>query len=161
MNVSIVPIPEDATIQRVVAEWSIREWGAEFPGDTTQTYIDLYEQSCRVGDAMPKVYVAIDSDGSSRVIGTVTLVADDELPNATEPGPWLAAMFVREDCRGSGVGRRLVSHCVDEAKRFGHRQLWLYTANHRAWYETLGWSFVRHADLHGTRVDVMTRILSS
>lgn len=158
-DVTIDVIPTDVNVWNEVAEWSIQEWGAQFPGDTAQTYVDLYEQSCVNRDALPKVYVAMV--GNDDVVGTVTLVVDDELPNATEPGPWLAALYVRGDRRGHGVGTLLVEHCETEAKRFGFRSLWLYTPEHRGWYEQLGWSFVRRADLRESQVDVMQKPLTS
>lgn len=156
-GVTIDEMPADHSVWCEVAEWSIREWGAQFPDDTAQTYVDLYEQSCANGDALPKVYVAMRN---THVVGTVTLVDDDELPNATEPGPWLAALFVRDDERGSGIGCKLVEHCESEARRFGFSSLWLYTPEHREWYEQLGWSFVRRADLHESQVDVMRKVLA-
>lgn len=156
-TVRVTDIPDDANVWQLVAKWSITQWGANFPDDTLQTYIDLYARSCTSATGTPKVFVAWDG---GHVVGTVTLVDDDELPGATEPGPWLAALFVRNDMRGRGIGRQLVLHCEERARSFGVRQMWLYTPEHRAWYEALGWTFVRNADLHGTRVDVMEKALS-
>lgn len=158
MTVRIGLMPRDEFVWHEVAEWSIREWGAQFPGDTVATYTDLYAQSCASIDALPKVYVAHSDSG---VVGTVTLVDDDELPDAPEPGPWLAALYVRDDQRGRGIGRELVTHCESEARRLKVPQLWLYTPAHRQWYEMLGWTYVRVAELNGDRVDVMTKRLTS
>lgn len=161
MNVhtlQVTPIPDDREIRQTVAEWSIAEWGDDFPGDTIDTYLDLYEMSSRHPDELPVVFVALDGDTP---VGTATLVADDELPGATEPGPWLAATYVVDDARGNGVGGALVSAVENEARRLGHRRLYLYTHDAHDWYARTGWRRLRDAVLTERTVTVMTKDLTA
>jgi ribosomal protein S18 acetylase RimI-like enzyme len=60
-------------------------------------------------------YVA-EKDG--RVVGTYIL-----RPNQLGPGSHVAnaALMVASDAQRSGVGRRMVEHCLDEARRMGFR----------------------------------------
>jgi GNAT superfamily N-acetyltransferase len=62
-------------------------------------------------------YVA-EKDG--RVVGTYIL-------KANQPGPGShvanAAFMVASDAQGSGVGRRMAEHCLEEARRFGFRAM--------------------------------------
>jgi L-amino acid N-acyltransferase YncA len=62
-------------------------------------------------------YVA-ERDGS--VVGTYIL-------KANQPGPGShvanAAFMVASDAQGSGVGRRMAEHCLEEARRFGFRAM--------------------------------------
>jgi len=149
-------IPDDPAVLRRLADWSIAEWGADFPGDTVDTYLGLYREALGDVDALPVVFVAIDG---GEPVGTATLVADDELPGATEPGPWLAATYVVDDARRSGVGAALVSAVENEALRLGHRRLYLYTHDAHDWYARQGWRHLREATLTGRAVTVMTKDL--
>ena len=60
-------------------------------------------------------YVA-EKDG--RVLGTYIL-----RPNQLGPGSHVAnaAFMVASDAQGSGVGRKMAEHCLDEARRMGFR----------------------------------------
>lgn len=55
--------------------------------------------------------------------------------------------------QGRGVGRTLLSRAEDEAKRAGHRVIWLYTharmTENRALYERLGYSEFSRRTEHG------------
>lgn len=156
-TVTVTTMADDDGIRRVVAEWSIAEWGDDFPADTIDTYLDLYAASARDANELPVVFVAMDGDDP---VGTATLVADDELPDATEPGPWLAATYVTVGARGNGVGAVLVSTVENEARRLGHDTLYLYTHDAHYWYARQGWTPLREAVLTGRTVTVMTKSLA-
>ena len=81
------------------------------------------------------------------------MVIDDDLPGATEPGPWLAAVYVLPSHRGKGAGRALVES-VSARVEGG---LWLYTEHEEQWYESMGWERVRESEINGHRVTVMAR----
>lgn len=106
---------------------------------------------------IPRVFVA--SNTANEPIATITFVANDDLPNASEPGPWLAALFVMPEHRHHGIGSALVDTVVDHAKSLGHKQLYLYTADQVKWYEDLGWSPLRQARLTDYFVTVMSRVV--
>ena len=60
-------------------------------------------------------YVA---EKAGRVVGTYIL-----RPNQPGPGSHVAnaAFMVASDAQGSGVGRKMAEHCLDEARRMGFR----------------------------------------
>ena len=146
----IVGIPADTGIRRTVAQWCVDEWVHLYPDDTVQWYLDMYADADATGDLVPLALVAVEGD---EVIGTASLIADDELPGATEPGPWLAAVFVVPGHRGRGVGRALVEEVAVRAAG----NIWLYTEGEMAWYESMGWTRVRESAVNGHTVTVMTR----
>lgn len=150
-RVDIVDVPDDETVRRTLAEWSLAEWASDFPDDTLDWYLDLYEQSSHSPD-LP-VCLAAFADG--RVVGTASLIADDELPGATEPGPWVAAVFVEPGSRGGGVGAALVAEAVARGHALGHYEVFLYTESGADWYAVSGWRPVREARLAGHAVTVM------
>lgn len=150
----IVPIPDDANIMHTVASWSIEQWGSNFPNDSIDTYINLYKESLNSISGIPRVFVALNEHGSP--IGTITFIADDELPRATEPGPWLAALFVFPECRGQGIGHALVKTVIEHSRALGHHTLYLYTADLMSWYEDMSWTRLRRTQLGDHEVTVMS-----
>lgn len=128
------------------AQWGFEAWAHEFPNDTVQTYLDLYSHSDGTSGRLAETYVAIDS--SNILLGCVTLIDDDELPGATEPGPWVAALFVHPKARERGVANALLSHLVSRAQQLGFKQLFLYTEDKQSWYEQKGWRYLRSSHLN-------------
>lgn len=150
-RIRVEDIPRDHALRLTVAHWSLAQWARDFPDDTIEWYLDLYEQAER-SSGVPCVFVA-HLDG--KLAGTASLVADDELPDAHEPGPWVAAVFVTPPARRKGVGEALVRAAVERAAELGFDEVYLYTESGVDWYEDLGWESVREAELAGHPVMVM------
>ena len=156
-DVTIVPISNRRDLWDEAARWSVEAWHHEFPDDTVQTYLDQYAMTQDPQGRLIEVYAAVDRRGSLR--GLATLVDDDDLPDAREPGPWLAAVFVHPDARRSGIGSRLVDHVTTRAATLGHETLYLYTEHSVDWYRSKGWTIVRDTTLNGLPHVVMSRRL--
>ena len=135
------------------AEWSFNAWHHEFPSDTVQTYLDQYALSASRPDLLTEIYCAVSQ--GDELFGVATLVHDDELPDATEPGPWLAAVFVTPDARKLGVGKTLVRTIVDRSRALGYSRLFLYTEHAKDWYEQMGWTKIRDTEFLGLHHTVM------
>jgi predicted N-acetyltransferase YhbS len=157
VTVSITHIPDDQQVMLTVANWSVQQWRSDFPSDTVETYLTLFRSAIASHDKLPFIFVAWNDNGAP--IGTVTLIADDELPDATEPGPWLAALYVLPDFRHQGVGQALVDVVVSTARTTHHRELFLYTADQTTWYQKMGWTSVRTTRLADHSVVVMRKEL--
>ena len=151
MSLRISDMPNDAGVQSFVAKTCVSYWRRDFPHDTNEWYLALYADSLR-SQTLPIVLVAHMGD---QVVGTASLIADDELPDATEPGPWLAAVFVEEERRGTGIGTALVREMMTRARALQIERLYLYTENAVAWYQSMGWRTVRIAHLSDHDVTVM------
>lgn len=116
-----------------------------------QTYLDQYALASSAPEELLEVFAAIDSQDD--LLGVATLVDDDELPDAPEPGPWLAAVFVTPDARKLGVGSALVVHVVNRARELGYSKIYLYTEHQELWYASIGWVKIRDIiflELHHT-----------
>ena len=87
-----------------------------------------------------------------QVVGTVSLVKEDMVGRDEELGPWLAALFVPPEARGSGAGTLLVNAAAALARRMAKQSpglgsplrqlhLWFPTSKPhlRAFYEANGW----------------------
>lgn len=141
------------------AQWSFVAWQHEFPSDTVQTYLDMYALAAsQPTNRLVEVYAAISND--NELLGVATLIDDDELPGANEPGPWLAAVFVKPESRKFGIGSALVQRVVDRAVELNYPTLYLYTEFAESWYLTKGWTKIRSTLFLGLLHTVMRLELS-
>ncbi len=118
-----------------------------------QTYLDQYALAASKPEKLIEIYAAIDNQ--ENLLGVATLVDDDELPNAPELGPWLAAVFVAPDARKFGVGSALVDRVVGRSRELGYPTLYLYTEHTQAWYLDKGWVKIREIVFLGLHHTVM------
>ena len=102
ISFKVVALSEHPHHWQTAAEWSFAAWHHEFPSDTVQTYLDQYKLAASKPDTLIEISAALDDNDN--LLGVATLVDDDELPDAPEPGPWLAAVFVTPDARKHGAG---------------------------------------------------------
>jgi N-acetylglutamate synthase-like GNAT family acetyltransferase len=146
-------MPRHEALRTTAAQWSFSEWGKLYPDDSVQWYLDLYAASDQDERSLPVCLAAMNEDGS--IVGTASLIANDELPNAPEPGPWVAAVYVDSAYRGAGVGTELVLETVRRARNLGFDDVYLYTESVSKWYESMGWKTIRTDDSLGVQVTVM------
>ena len=138
---------------QLAAQWSFEAWMHEFPSDTVQTYLDQYALAACEPEELIEVFAAIDSQDN--LLGVATLVDDDELPDAPEPGPWLAAVFVKPEARNLQIGSELVTNVVDRARELGYQKIYLYTEHAEDWYRKKGWIKIRDIVFLGLHHTVM------
>ena len=158
ISFKVAPLADLEQHWQQAAEWSYEAWQHEFPSDTVQTYLDQYALARSKPEQLLEVFAAVtDND---QLLGVATLVHDDELPDALEPGPWLAAVFVTPDARKFGVGSALVEHVVNRARELGYTRLFLYTEHQEKWYASTGWMKIRDTIFLGLHHTVMQLDLS-
>jgi len=138
---------------QLAALWSFEAWQHEFPSDTVQTYLDQYALAASKPKRLIEIYAAISEQ--NQLLGVATLIDDDELPDATEPGPWLAAVFVTPAERKDGIGSALVNHIVRRARELNFATLYLYTEHAEDWYQQKNWMKIRDTEFLGLQHTVM------
>ncbi len=153
ISFKVVVLAEHPHHWQTAAEWSFAAWHHEFPTDTVQTYLDQYSLAASKPEKLIEIFAAIDSDDN--LLGVATLVDDDELPDAPEPGPWLAAVFVAPDARKFGVGSALVERVVSRTRELNYSTLYLYTEHAQIWYRDKGWTKIRDTVFLGLHHTVM------
>lgn len=138
-----------------VARWIYDEWT-----HMTVDSLDLEVEAVRgrLSDSrIPLCLVALD-DG--QCIGTVSLFTND-LDSRPDLIPWLAALYVRQDRRNTGVGGALVEEVVAVARRLGVGRLYLHTETANAYYARKGWRpLFRTIDDRGEETEVFDLILA-
>ncbi len=137
----VASLAEHPNLWQQAAQWSFDAWQHEFPSDTVQTYLDQYVLAASEPAKLIEVFAAIDNQDI--LLGVASLVDDDELPDAPEPGPWLAAVFVTPDARKLGVGSALVERVVSRSRELGYSKIYLYTEHQENWYASKGWVKIR------------------
>ena len=150
---SVTPIKQVPHHHDHAAQLSLDAWKHDFPEDTLQTYLDMFTATGTYANRFVEVFAALNQ--ADELLGLATLVDDDELPGATEPGPWLAAVFVVPEARKIGVGSALVDHVVSRSRELGYAELFLYTEYQDQWYQKKGWSYLRDTLLNDIKHVVM------
>jgi GNAT superfamily N-acetyltransferase len=149
----ISDMPANSQFARTGAQWAFDDWKETDPDDNIQWYLDVYSESAKDSSSLPISLAAIT--GNEQLVGVASVVRDDTLPNAMEPGPWVAAVFVNPEYRGMAVGKELVIEAVRRARELGHSDVYLYTRHVAHWYETFGWERVRETHIHNKAITVM------
>ena len=150
---SIIPIKQVPHHHDHAAQLSLDAWKHDFPEDTTQTYLDMFTATGTYANRLVEVFAALNQ--ADELLGLATLVDDDELPGAIEPGPWLAAVFVVPEARKLGVGSALVDHVVNRSRELGYAEMFLYTEDQQEWYQKRGWTYTRDTLLNDIEHVVM------
>ncbi|MFM7347105.1 MAG: GNAT family N-acetyltransferase, partial [Tagaea sp.] len=117
---------------KTVAATIHREFWRDRPGYSPATFERLLADAASA-ERIPLCLIALAGD---EVAGTANLIENDDEARP-HSRPWLAAVVVRPEFRGAGVGTALVERIAGEARRLGHRTVHLGTGS-PAFYARLG-----------------------
>lgn len=138
--------PKDA---RDIAEIHVRSWRAAYRGQLTDDFLDGLNVEDRLEmhrlalEAPPAEYRMWLAEEDGRAIG-FAVTGKSEDADADERTAEVFAIYLDPDHVGTGVGRRLFSHAVDDLRSRGFRSatLWVMETNEaaRRFYEVAGWT---------------------
>ena len=133
-----------------LAHWHVAEWGGLYEDWKTEV-AETEFRSQGVGGIPTTIILLEDNE----LVGSVSLIETDleTLPPYT---PWLASLFVHPDFRGRGLGKLLVQRVVQEAAKLGVDRLYLFTPEHQAFYQKLGWEVEGYYPHRGTELPLMS-----
>jgi N-acetylglutamate synthase-like GNAT family acetyltransferase len=134
-----------------LALWHYREWSQFFPDWTLAiaTQELTVQAACR---DFPTTLVLMQAN---QLLGSVSLITEDAEEFDYIGSPWLASLYVLPEFRGLGAGALLVKSLMQHAKKISLNAIYLFTPDHRGFYERLGWQAMCQANLHGQTVDIM------
>lgn len=108
-------------------------------------------------DMPPIAWVAHDGD---EVWGTASLRIHD-LHGREDLTPWLGGVFVLPRFRRRGIASALCRVVEDKARVLGFQQLFLFTLDQQALYQSLGWRHHQPASWAGHAGDIMLKRLGA
>jgi len=144
-----MPIREAILVDaRAIAEIHVRAWQSAYRGQLPDGYlealsaddrIEQHEWTIRNPRQRWRMWV-VDDDG--RVIG-FAVTGPSEDADANERTGEVYAIYLEPDRVGTGVGRTLFEHAIEDlrGRRFTSATLWVLETNARArrFYELAGW----------------------
>ena len=137
-NMRIIHLVDMPEALPTLAEWFVSEWEPWYgPAGEGDALADL--AACRSGVAIPLCLVAVD-DGD-QVMGTASLKSES-VGSEHYLGPWLAALLVKAELPGKGVGSALVAAIENEARRLGLSEIFCSADASAGILERRGWQSV-------------------
>lgn len=134
---------------RAIAEIHVRAWQAAYRGQLPDAYLDglsveerleQHEWTIRNPRETWRLWVSEDGD---RLAG-FAVTGPSEDADADERTGEVYAIYLEPDRVGTGVGRELFGHAVEDLRARGFRSvtLWVLETNERArrFYEVAGWT---------------------
>ncbi|MEO8161777.1 MAG: GNAT family N-acetyltransferase [Arenimonas sp.] len=148
----IEPIEAHRDAVATLAGWHHAQWGHLYSHWTQEVALAELQEHAARATGLPTTLVAVEDEA---LLGSVSLVLEDAPELAEHGSPWLASLYVIPQARGRGIGARLVHAAVARAAVEGIAELFLFTPEHRDFYQRLGWRPLARTALKGTPVDLM------
>ena len=145
-KIEIVDLADAQKYIKEVSKWIWKEWSKE-NGAKLEDVIYRTRHSISKND-VPKMFIA---KYNNEVIGVVSLWVND-LKSRQDLSPWMATLYVKEEYRNKGVGKKLQEVSIEYAKQKSYNYLYLIT-EHNNYYEKTGWEYLEDAPLDNGRYE--------
>lgn len=149
-EIEIVNLANEQGYVNEVSEWIWKEW-SEIHGAKLEDIIYRTKHSINKND-IPQMFIAKYKE---KVIGVVSLWRND-LTARQDLFPWMATLFVKEEFRNNGVGKRLQQVSIEHARELNYDYLYLIT-EHDNYYEKTGWEYIETAPLGNGKYEKIYR----
>jgi len=146
-KITILNLADETKHIDEISVWLWEEWG-KHSGSTLEEVIYRTKHSMQ-RDKVPQVLIAKLND---ELVGTVSIWNNDLTPRQ-DLTPWLAALYIKKDYRGMGIGTLLQEKCIETVKGLGYDKLYLIT-DHDNYYERTGWIFLESAPKSGDYIKI-------
>ena len=132
MSVKIIGIRENPEYLERGIDFFAAKWGID-----RRIYEDSMSHSLTTPSTLPRWYLMLKE---SKIIGCYGLITNDFI-SRQDLYPWLCALYIEKEERGSGLGAQLLAHGRGEAHRLGFEKVYLCT-DHNGFYEKYGWRHI-------------------
>ncbi|WON77987.1 GNAT family N-acetyltransferase [Serratia sp. UGAL515B_01] len=134
--IRIVKLADYPQHQQQVIDWQWQAFGCD---NSRAFFASIVAISLRQ-EGLPITFIALQGD---KPVATVGLWRCD-LISRQDLTPWLAALYVEESHRGSGLALQMQQYVQDHSRRAGFKELYLY-AEFAGYYERHGWNHIGDA----------------
>lgn len=130
----------DDLILDKITNWMYNWWG-EIDGYSKDA-VRCFMKHSMEDNRLPETYgLFLDNE----IIGIYQFAYND-LNVRPDIYPWLANVYIDENYRGKGYGRKLLESVFDNAKKtIAFDEIFLYT-KHKGLYEKFGWTFIEEIE---------------
>jgi predicted N-acetyltransferase YhbS len=144
----------------LLAQLHAAEWGHLYdgPGSTWNQEVAEQEFADMQRDDLSLTLVALSVAGD--LLGSISLIADDELQGFDHLTPWIASLYVVPTARGVGIASALIEAILTKAANLGYAKAYLFTSGQERYYLDRGWETLQHTQAHGHPSEVMSRSLN-
>lgn len=130
----IISVREETDWTERVIRYFQDKWASE---DSMKVYEDCILSCIDSDSPLPQWYVLAEGE---KIVGCAGLITNDFI-SRMDLMPWLCALYIEPEYRGSNLGGRLVRHLCAEAARIGFDRLYLCT-DHIGYYEKFGFDYL-------------------
>lgn len=144
----------------LLGAWHHSEWGHLYPSEVWNAEIATAEfEAMALSTSADRTWIAFDGETrrAEDVLGSVSLMASDDLAGYEHVTPWLASMFVAPAARGRGVASALGDHLLAAATDAGHGEVYLFTSGQDDFWSARGWRVIAEVETAGNPAIVMSR----
>lgn len=148
----IAQLQDHPEVVGLLAQWHGAQWRHLYPGWNAAEAQRQFELETPDG-GIPRTWIAL---ANQRLLGSVSLIRDD-LPGRPSQNPWLASMFVAENERGQGIGRRLVETVLAWSDTRNIAGIFLLTENQTSFFARFGFFPIEQTMQNGHAITIMKR----
>ena len=162
----LVPSSAHPELLEIPLQWSLDLWGVGKEEFSEADWIHFYQRvqksdyqfwdSNSYGKELLFLAMPIDSN---EVIGVIGLCDFDDLEEFRHLKPWICAFIVREDLRGMGIGKQIISEIEHLAKSYGIETVYLWTEDQMGFYLKLGYHKIDELIKSNRHIHVMSKNL--
>lgn len=133
----------------MLATWHQQEWSYLNPGE------DIKLRIARMQAYLKQSFIPSTFIAKEKILLGSAAVVEQDMETQPQLTPWLASVYVRPESRRKGIGKRLVTHVMDQVIKHDVHRLYLYTPDRQDFYLGLGWKPLRDERYQGHDVTIM------
>lgn len=132
MNYAIMNIRENPELKKRAVDYFSSKWSVP-----REAYDESITDSLTTVDTVPRWFLMMKND---EIVGSFGLIQNDFI-DRTDLYPWICAVYIEENERNKGLGRRLLERAVEEGRKLGYSFVYL-TTDHVGYYERYGFEYI-------------------
>jgi len=129
----VISVRENPEIKNKAIKYFQNNWKSVLP----IIYKDSIDHCVNAINPLPQWYLL---EKGNNIIGCAGLITNDFI-SRMDLYPWICAVFIEQDYRGSAYGSLLIEKAKTDAKEVGFENLYLCT-DHIGFYEKYGFEYI-------------------